>query len=775
MTRWTLGFLAGVMLVACCSHLPSLHMAWWCIGISIGLIAFYRIPFSLFSFFIAGLLGFSWALIVAHHRMQHCLPNVLEGQTLLATGVITSIPEHHANQVHFDFLIEKIETEISIHYPLRVRLNRYFYRDLHRLPQLKIGDKWQFAIRLKRPRSFWNPGSFDYQAQLFQQGIQATGYLVAGFSPRLVQATSFYYYGIDGLRERVTHNIETFLQNYPLVGLMTALTTGVRHSITDAQWSVMRGTGTNHLFAISGLHLAFITSMIHVLTRFFYRYIPCISPMIPVSQIAAGLMGVFAIFYAALAGFALPVQRALLMLLVFLWANLARRNMALWHTFICSLLVILVYSPFSVLSASFWLSFVAVAFILYGVLGRLKVESGWRAWLKIQCGVGFGLIPLSLLFFHQISWISLLANLIAIPVVGFVILPMVLLGGFTTLLIPALGSTLLILTERLLELLWQFLTYLSMIKWAQYTALIAAPWILLTSLLGFLILFVPYGVPARYIGVIYLLPLFFWKAQGPKNGEIWFSLLDVGQGLAAVVRTQHHTLVYDTGPSRSVDAGRAVLIPFLEKQSITKLDMLMVSHGDNDHIGGAYSLLKQIPTIKIVSSIPTKFLPRHADFCSKKMHWRWDNVDFFVLYPEINDVYSGNNSSCVLKISNRNHSILLTGDISKVGEDYLVSTIHNQLASSILIAPHHGSKTSSSIEFLNKVQPKVVLFPTGYRNQFKFPNTVVLNRYQRLHADIYDTAIDGAVTIKLHLHSKTVAIETYRQRYHRFWRDELTH
>jgi competence protein ComEC len=771
MTRWTLGFLVGVMIITRFSYLPPLQVAWWCIGLSIGFVFFFRASFFWFPFFVACFLGFSWALIIAHDKMHHSLPKVLEGQTLIATGTVVSIPEYRANQLRFDFLIKEIVTKVPINYPLRVRLNRYFYGNLDKLPSVKKGDVWQFALRLKRPRSFWNPGSFDYQAQLFLQNIQATGYIVAKFSPRFIQAASFYYC-IDSLREKLTHNIKISLKNYPLVGLISALTTGVRYDITNEQWQVMRGTGTNHLFAISGLHLAFIVGIIYFLTRFFYCRITHASLIIPVSQVAAGLTGLFAIFYAALAGFALPVQRALLMLLVFLWANLCRRNFALGYAFTCSLLVILVWAPFSVLSASFWLSFMAVMFILYGVLGRLKAESGWRTWGRTQYSVGFGLIPLSLLFFHQISWISFIANLLAIPAIGFVILPLALLGSFMTLLIPVWGCALLVLTERLLELLWQFLTYLSMMKWAQYTAFIATPWVLLASLLGLLVLFAPYGIPARYLSAIYLLPLFLWKPQGPKSGEIWFSLLDVGQGLASVVQTQHHTLVYDTGPNRSFDAGRAVLVPFLQQRGITKLDMLLVSHGDNDHIGGASSLLREMPVISIVSSVPKKFFPRCADFCKGKTHWEWDKVNFAILYPMANDVYSGNNSSCILKISNHSHSILLTGDIEKTGENYLVNGVNDQLASTVLLVPHHGSKTSSSIAFLNKVSPSIALFSTGYRNQFRFPHPVVLKRYQRLHASIYDTAVDGAIILKLNPNTKTIEIETYRQKHHRFWQDE---
>ena len=771
MARWTLGFLVGVVVCARFFYLPSLQVAGWCIVISsIVFICSRRISSLLITFFIACFLGFSWALIVAHYRLYHSLPIALEGQTLIAKGMVASIPENHPHQLRFDFLIKELTTKILIHYPLKVRLSSYRYRNSNNPPQIKKGDIWQFAIRLKRPRAFWSEGSFDYQAALFQQNIQATGYIVNRIPAHLIKTSNAYYF-IDHLRERLTRNIEKSLKNYSLVGLISALSTGVRYEITDAQWQVMRGTGTNHLFAISGLHLAFIVGIIYFITRFFWCRIPNAALIIPASQVAAALTVLFALFYAALAGFALPIQRALLMLLIFLGASLLRRNLASGYTLHCTLLIILVYSPFSILSASFWLSFMAVAFIFYSTLGRLKPMKVWQVWGKTQLSVGLGLIPISLLFFQQISWISFLANIIAIPSIGFIILPLTLLGSFTTLLISSWGNALLILAEQLLELLWQLLSVLSTLQWAQYTAFIAAPWILVSSLLGVLLLLAPQGFPMRFLSVIYLLPLFFYKPVGPKSGEIWFGLLDVGQGLATVIRTQHHTLVYDTGPSRTFDAGRAVLLPYLQKLGIQKLDMLIVSHGDNDHIGGAKSLLEQIPVINIVTSIPQKFLPRPADFCREKTYWEWDKVKFEIMYPVSNDIYLGNDSSCVLKVGNYRHSILLTGDIESSAENSLVKHSGDRLASSILVVPHHGSKTSSSIEFLNQVKPRIALFPTGYRNQFKFPHKIVLKRYQRLKSTIYDTAVDGTITLKLNPNSSHIQIETYRQKYHRFWQD----
>ena len=250
-------------------------------------------------------------------------------------------------------------------------------------------------------------------------------------------------------------------------------------------------------------------------------------------------------------------------------------------------------------------------------------------------------------------------------------------------------------------------------------------------------------------------------------------LLDVGQGLASVVRTQHHVMIYDTGPRlrASFDAGKMVVLPFLEKIGAQKINLLMISHGDNDHSGGAGIILQQIPVDSVLSSIPKKFLPKKVSLCKEKISWQWDGVTFEVLYPPVNQGYLGNNSSCVLKISNSLQSILLVGDIEKLAENYLVHHERKDLASTVLVVPHHGSKTSSSIDFLNQVQPRYALFSTGYRNRFKFPHKIVLERYQFLRSKIYITAIDGAITLKLDAFSDHIEVETYREKNHHFWQD----
>ncbi|WP_342219778.1 DNA internalization-related competence protein ComEC/Rec2 [Rickettsiella endosymbiont of Miltochrista miniata] len=776
MARWTLGFLIGVVWITHFSHLPSVKLAYLLIALSIILIIlnFFKLCFSSnwVLFFIACCLGFSWSLIIAHQRLAQQLPKILEGKTLIAKGRILTIPENHSGAVRFDFLIQNIETSVPIQHPISVRIKGYFYKNSNILTDFKKGDIWQFALRLRRPRAFWNPGSFDYQAELFQQNISATGYLLEKFPLHLIQRANAYYF-IDNLRQKITANVKKALQGYPLLGLISALTTGIRCEITDEQWQVMRGTGTNHLFAISGLHLASIAGIIYWIVRFICCRIPYATLYIPAPKIASALTFLSAIFYSALAGFAIPTQRALLMLSAFSLAIIKRRYLTSWHSFHLALLIILIIEPFSVLSASFWLSFTAVILIFYAVSHRIKPSKNWRAWCRIQLTVSLGLIPLSLLFFHQISWISFVANLIAIPTIGFLILPLSLLGSLISLVSLVLGNQLLIFAEQILELLWKGLNFFSEIPLAQYYAYLSGPWILVSSLIGILLVLAPKGMPTRCLGFIWILPLFFGESQRPHYGDIWIHLLDVGQGLASVVRTQHHVLIYDTGPrlSPSFDTGKLVILPFLQTIDVQKVNLMVISHGDNDHSGGAMIILKQIQVDKVLSSLPKKFLPNIVNLCEEKLHWQWDGINFEILYPPMNHHYLGNNSSCVLKISNGLQSILLVGDIEKAAENYLVHSKQKDLQSSVLIVPHHGSKTSSSIEFLNHVQPVYALFPTGFHNRFKFPHKIVLNRYQRLGSKIYNTATEGTITLKLNALSNTIQAETYYEKNHHFWQD----
>jgi competence protein ComEC len=334
------------------------------------------------------------------------------------------------------------------------------------------------------------------------------------------------------------------------------------------------------------------------------------------------------------------------------------------------------------------------------------------------------------------------------------------------------------------------LGWLSATKWAVWQQPIPNGWVLISTCIAILLFIMPKGIPARWLGVCWLLPLVYWKPAAPQATEVWLTLLDVGQGLAAVIRTPHHTLVFDTGPKmgNADDAGQRVIIPFLRNRGISHIDTLIVSHGDSDHIGGASAVLAEIPVSHILTSVPQRFLrdcssvheattgicaqAATVELCQAGQHWQWDGVTFTVLHPSANFFNLGNNSSCVLKVGEGKKAILLTGDIEKPAEISLlqgVGTVANALSAQIIIAPHHGSRTSSTYDFITAVQAKYVLFPVGYKNRFHFPSQIVMTRYLHSGAKLFDTATSGAISFHLNARGDVIYFDAYRESAGKFW------
>jgi competence protein ComEC len=439
-----------------------------------------------------------------------------------------------------------------------------------------------------------------------------------------------------------------------------------------------------------------------------------------------------------------------------------------WQIYSLALCAVLLLNPLNVLGISFWLSFGTVALIIYGMQGRLYPKGLWWQHGRVQWVIGAGLIPLSIALFQECSLISFFANGIAIPWMGFLILPFIFIGIFLLFFNIAIGKFFFILADYSLQILWQILTYFSNLSWGVWAHAILCPAVFLLAMLGMLLLFLPRGCKERGLGVILLLPLIFYQPLKPKRGEVWFTLLDVGQGLSAVVETTSHRLIFDAGPKLNMDfdMGESVVLPYLRKRDINKIDMLVVSHGDNDHIGGASAILNAIDVKFVVTSVPEYFTNHHAEYCFAGTHWRWDGVDFAFLYPTRAYLGLGNDSSCVLKISNAHHSILLTGDIEKFAENVLVATQWNELPTDILIAPHHGSKTSGIKAFLNQVNPSMVLFPVGYRNRYHFPHRKIVDTYKDMKVRMEDTVDNGAMQINM---DKDIVMISYRKSHAHIW------
>jgi len=432
----------------------------------------------------------------------------------------------------------------------------------------------------------------------------------------------------------------------------------------------------------------------------------------------------------------------------------------------------LLLDPLSVLSAGWWLSFWAVSLIAYLTTGRHGRQGFAGKWIYMHVLLALGMLPILLTFFQTASLIAPLANFIAVPWVGMLVVPLALLGSLLTFLHVATGEFLLILAASLLEPVWFWLDWLADAPFSIWQQHQPPLWTLLPGVMGLALLLVPRGIPGRWLGVLLLLPVFLIQPGTPGPGEVRMTLLDVGQGLATVVQTQNHVLVYDAGPRFSVafDTGAAVVVPFLRTQGIRSIDTLVVSHGDNDHIGGVESLLSVYKTGRVISSVPGKIAKVAVEHCLRGQQWEWDGVVFRMLHPETLPGQPGNNTSCVLKIDVRDgQGVLLTGDIEREAESSLLRGQAEALRAAVLVVPHHGSKTSSSPEFVAQVDPAIALFPAGYLNRYRFPKQAVVERYAGNGTNWYQTGLAGAITVQLGPEVQAPEISLYREQSRRYW------
>ncbi len=714
---------------------------------------------------IAFLLGVIWVSYQSQLVLQHMLPKPLETKTVIANGTIVSIPVTQGRAIKFKFKINRLSgySKASSE-QLLAAISWYQHA-----PQLIVGEQWQLCLRLKRPHGFANPGSFDYEAWTFQQGIGAVGYVHAcKLNHRLGRST--WHYAIDHIRQGLYQALNNELSS-PFKGLIQALTIGVRNNITPAQWAIFSATGTNHLMAISGLHIGLCAGFIYYLLTLIWR-IGKLPLLYPTPKVAALAAIIAALSYSALAGFAIPTRRAVIMICCFMIAKLWQRRVDLWTSFDLALLINLIIDPLAIINTGFWLSFAAVGTLIYCFNNRIRPHGLWWRWGRAQGCVAIGLIPLSLGFFHKISLVSVLANCIAIPWVGMLVVPLSLVACVLQPLNGKLAAIIFKLAAFLLHLVWPWLVWLASLHGALIHFGVAGKIAFISLSVALLVMFAPRGMPGRSLVAGWLLPLFFATNIAPNKGALRLTLLDVGQGLSVVVQTAQHILVYDTGPrfSPSLDTGRAVVVPYLLQRHQNHIDMLVISHPDNDHIGGATSILKLMPVATIFTSVPNRLSHYKASYCRAGLSWRWDQVDFEFIYPPKIIAYEDNNKSCVLRITVAKRHILLPGDIELPAEHYLLHHARQLLPADIIVAPHHGSKTSSSMNFLQAVAPGYVLFAVGYRNRFHFPSPEVIKRYRKVGAISSATDAAGAISFDISSVGDIRGPLKYRKLHPHIWR-----
>ena len=707
--------------------------------------------------------GLFIASFVGQKALNERLDDDFIGKDIIVTGVIASIPVGSGNAQRFEFKVDDYRLlddggdthHIKATFPKKIRLSWYHGNEVN------ADEKWQFEVRLKPPHGFMNPGGFDYEAWLFQHGIDATGYVrKSGNNQRLHYASKW---SVNRMRQSLGLRIDQLAEESPVLstlGLVKALAIGDKSSISKQQWQVLTNTGTSHLMAISGLHIGLAALFANIVTR---RFIPVsFLKYIPAQHIALITGVIMATLYALVAGLSIPTQRALIMLVTLSALLLLRRNHRPLDALGFALVVVLLIDPLAVLSVGFWFSFSAVAVIFISVTSVkqdnaesslwLKIKTILKHWLRLQLIISLFLLPLSLFMFQQVSLVSPLANLLLIPYVSFLVVPVVLLAILFSFMTTVVSDVLFEIAAVLLELVWPLLSSLSSQNFAlwQYdgvgiSGLLLASFSLLLFYFSSKISLQHYWL-LRCLSVIIFLACFlemFVKTETAlEQGEIQLTVLDVGQGSAAVIQTKNHTLLFDAGAkfSNKLDTGSNIIIPFLRAKKLQAIDTMVISHGDSDHIGGAQSLLDAYPDITLIGQDIKKLKFTNKQPCFFGLEWQWDGVNFKFLSPpmqgsenrikyKVEHKESRNNHSCVLRVSSSFGSILLTGDIENKVERRLLKKYQAQLASDVLIVPHHGSNTSSTMAFIDAVNPKLSIISVGYKNRYHLPNTKVLARY----------------------------------------------
>jgi competence protein ComEC len=754
MLRIGIAFLTGV----CCVHALSSLPAWWiCLGaLAIGLSVARLVRSVLLA---ALLLGFGWAWSHAQLRLADDLPAELEGRDVLVRGRIASIPDSRDLDPQFELDVERGDDP---RVPSRLRLT-WYDADL----RLRAGEQWQLVVRLKRRSGFANPGGFDYEAYLFREGIGATGY-VRSDERNAKLADPGAKEAVLRTRAWLAERIALAVGGSTMLGILTGLAVGDTQSMTPEQWRVFAATGTSHLMAISGLHISMVAALAALLGGAIVRWPGAQSARLTAihGQALAGMSA--ALCYSLLAGMSVPTQRTLAMLCIYFVARVCRRTLSVGNALGLSLIGVLLIDPFAPLSVGAWLSFVAVGVIVLATAGRLRAANAVVNFARVQWSVTIGLLPILIIAFGSVSLIAPVANALAVPLFTLIIVPLTLAGTALATVSIEIGGWLLHASAQLLEWCWPVLRWLA----EQPLALWYMPELPVTHLamlaLGALLLVLPGTLPLRFTAVALCLPAALFEPPTPERGGYELAMLDVGQGLAVVVRTHSHVLVYDTGPAFRTgrDAGELVVLPYLRSRGVHAIDGLVISHGDLDHAGGMKTLLAGMRTRSVLAGASVD-APVGVERCAEGQRWQWDGVMFELLHPEPERPSgSDNDGSCVLKVTGAGGTALLTGDIEAQAEADIVA--RTGVAADIVTVAHHGSRSSSTPAFVSATQAKLALVSAGYRNRWNFPRPEIVHRWRDAGAEFLSTIDSGAIHIEVPPH-RGISVRHFRRERHRYW------
>lgn len=762
-----LALAAGLLLLPLLPVLPPLWLA--PVLACLCWLLFRLLPWRYWLALSAFFLSFSWSVLQAQTALDARLPAQWEGIELTAKGVVRDLPEAVPRGQRFRFRPQELRGPDGELLAMNGELQLFAAQ-----PELLPPQSFcELRLRLKRPHGAANPGGFDYEVWLLSEGVRATG------SAQVIRCQSARGFSMQGVRWALR---QTFMREFPAspqAAVLLALVTGDRALIPDADWERYVATGVVHLMAISGLHITMLALVSAFLMLQLLRFFPRLALHLPlhIPALLAGFM--VALAYSLVAGFSVPTQRTLIMLAVVVVVVCSGRRLPPLQILLLALLAVLLWSPLAVHAAGFWLSFGAVAILL--LLGQPRHERPWwQQAMWVQLAMSLLLLPLTLWFFERVSVVSPIANLLAIPLITFVVVPAGLLGLLAWLCAA----------DALAHFFWQAgIAVLSVLdaglEQMQSWPVASVDWSL-SGLPGLLFLCLalfclvqPMRPTLRLLSPFFLLPLFY-VADAVPPGQLRVVVLDVGQGLAVLVQTSGHSLLYDTGPAYrpDSDAGRRIVLPALRHMGVQKLDMLLLSHDDNDHTGGAASVLQHMQVAEVLGVKPQSMHGASSQTpwrdCRAGLYWQWEGWRFELLYPDENEwqqVARDNNRSCVLRVSRDAISVLLPGDLEAQGEGLLLSRgADTALRSTVLVLGHHGSRNASSEAWLAAVQPRLAIVSAGYRNAFRHPSPALLARLNEAGIPWRNTASAGALMMTLDAGGK-VELREFRHEAARYWQD----
>jgi competence protein ComEC len=699
----------------------------------------------------------------ASERLGEALPAALEGQDIQVVGIVASLPQKSTSGIRFRFDVEEATLQgQAVKLPPHLALGWYAGWHEDAAPSeaqqgLRAGQRWRFVVRLRQPHGNVNPHGFDYELYLFEQGLRATGYVRESDKapPELLEQHAGH--AIVRLRQRVRDAIDATVSEPRAAGVLAALAVGDQSAIEREDWELFRNTGVAHLMSISGLHVTMFAWLAGLLVAAAWRRSARAMLWLPAHT--AGRWGglAAALAYALFSGWGVPAQRTVWMLATVTLLQLTGRRWPWPLVLLTAAAVVSALDPWALLQPGFWLSFMAVGLLMASEPASRgdertapaqwwqRLVAGIRGGLRTQLIATLGLAPLTLVFFQQVSLVGFAANLLAIPLVTLVLTPLALLG--------VIFSPLWQLGAAVEELLASGLGLLAQVPGAVWLAPVAPLWAQLAGLCAAALMVLPLPWRARLLSLPLVMPLLLPVRELPAEGQFELLAVDVGQGTAVLVRTRQHLMVYDAGPqySRESDAGQRVLLPLLRARGEERIDRLVLSHRDLDHVGGAAVLLKSLPVTELLSSLetthPLRALAATPRRCEAGQAWLWDGVRFEVLHPQPADYERGlksNAMSCVVKVSGAQGTALLTGDIERQQEADLLGTQRERLRADMLLVPHHGSRTSSTAAFIDAVQPGTAVVQAGYKNRFGHPVAEVLDRLQGHGANVHASPSCGA-------------------------------